>query len=129
MWSRLRKSCHATYERNICGTRVGTECRTPFHVSVSVELITLCATSTPERKPSFRQLIFSGIKITRSTSKQGETTGGSSLGSSSQISTLCEGISSTQFKMPGHDPTIRLPEFWGEASEVPEKNLFIYEKI
>jgi hypothetical protein len=23
--------------------------------------------------------------------------------------------------MVGHDPTIRLPEFWGEASEDPEK--------
>jgi hypothetical protein len=31
--------------------------------------------------------------------------------------------------MAGHDPTIRLPEFWGEASEDPEKNLFICEKI
>jgi hypothetical protein len=31
--------------------------------------------------------------------------------------------------MAGHDPMIRLPEFWGEASEDPEKNLFIYENI
>jgi hypothetical protein len=31
--------------------------------------------------------------------------------------------------MAGHDPTIRLPEFKGEASEDPEKHLFIYEKI
>jgi hypothetical protein len=31
--------------------------------------------------------------------------------------------------MAGHDPTIRLPEFQGEASEDPEKNLFICEKI
>jgi hypothetical protein len=31
--------------------------------------------------------------------------------------------------MAGHDPTIRLLEFWGEASEDPEKHLFICEKI
>jgi hypothetical protein len=31
--------------------------------------------------------------------------------------------------MAGQDPTIRLPEFQGEASEDPEKNLFICEKI
>jgi hypothetical protein len=31
--------------------------------------------------------------------------------------------------MAGHDPTIRLLEFKGEASEDPEKNLFICENI
>jgi hypothetical protein len=31
--------------------------------------------------------------------------------------------------MVGHDPTIRLPEFKGEASEDPEKHLFICENI
>jgi hypothetical protein len=31
--------------------------------------------------------------------------------------------------MAGHDPTIRLPEFKGEASEDPKKHLFICEKI
>jgi hypothetical protein len=31
--------------------------------------------------------------------------------------------------MERHDPTIRLPEFRGEASEDPEKHLFICEKI
>jgi hypothetical protein len=31
--------------------------------------------------------------------------------------------------MVGHDPTTRLPEFKGEASEDPKKHLFIYEKI
>jgi hypothetical protein len=30
--------------------------------------------------------------------------------------------------MEGHDPTIRLPEFWGEAFEDPKNNLFICEK-
>jgi hypothetical protein len=39
------------------------------------------------------------------------------------------GHSSSPFKMAGHDPTIRLPEFKGEASEDPEKHLFICEKI
>jgi hypothetical protein len=31
--------------------------------------------------------------------------------------------------MAGHDPTIRLPKFKGEASKDPEKHLFICEKI
>jgi hypothetical protein len=31
--------------------------------------------------------------------------------------------------MEGVDPTIKLPEFHGEASKDPEKNLFICEKI
>jgi hypothetical protein len=31
--------------------------------------------------------------------------------------------------MAGHDPMIRLPGFWGEALEDPEKYLFICEKI
>jgi hypothetical protein len=31
--------------------------------------------------------------------------------------------------MAGHDPTIRLLEFWGEASEDPENIFFICEKI
>jgi hypothetical protein len=67
----------ATYERNKRGPRAGTEGRNPIHVSVSVEPITPCATSTPERTPSFRKPHFSGIKTTRSTSKPGTTIGGS----------------------------------------------------
>jgi hypothetical protein len=31
--------------------------------------------------------------------------------------------------MTGHDPTIRLPKFWGEASEDPKNHLFICENI
>jgi hypothetical protein len=31
--------------------------------------------------------------------------------------------------MPGHDPTIRLPKFKGEASKDPEKHLFICENM
>ena len=31
--------------------------------------------------------------------------------------------------MEGHDPTIRLPEFRGEAIEDPEKHLFIFANI
>jgi hypothetical protein len=39
------------------------------------------------------------------------------------------GGSSSSFKIAGHDPTIRLPEFKGEASEDPKKHLVICEKI
>jgi hypothetical protein len=64
-----------------------------------------------------------------STSPQGATTGGASLGNNSQVSTLHGGGSSSVFRMAGHDPTIRLPEFRGEATEDPEKHLFICAKI
>jgi hypothetical protein len=93
-----------------------------------VEPINPCATNTPRRTPPFRQLNFGRRKTTGSTSTQGKTTGGASSGSISQVSTPCGGSSST-FRMAGHDPTIRLPEFKGEASEDPEKHLFICEKI
>jgi hypothetical protein len=52
------------YERKTRGPRVGKESITPIHFSVSVEPITPCATSTPERTPPFRQLNFSGNKTT-----------------------------------------------------------------
>jgi hypothetical protein len=94
-----------------------------------VEPITPCATNTPERTPPFRQPNFSGRKTTGSAPNQGAMTGGASSGSSSQVSTPHGGRSSSPFKMAGHDPTIRLPEFKGEASEDPEKHLFICEKI
>jgi hypothetical protein len=93
-----------------------------------VEPINPCATNTPRRTPPFRKPNFGRRKTTRSTSTQGTTTGGASSGSSSQVSTPCGGSSST-FKMAGHDPTIRLPEFKREASEGIEKHIFICEKI
>jgi hypothetical protein len=83
----------ATYERKIGCPRGGTEGRTPFHISVSVEPITPCETSTPERTPPFRKLNFSGRKKEGSTYKQGATTGGASSGSGIQISTSHEGSS------------------------------------
>jgi hypothetical protein len=39
------------------------------------------------------------------------------------------GRSSSSFNMEGHDPTIRLLEFKGEASEDLEKHLFVCENI
>jgi hypothetical protein len=118
----------ATYERKIGGPRVGTKGITLVHVSVSVEPINPCVTNTEIRTPPFIQPNFSGRKTTGSTSCQGTTTRGLSLGSISQVSTL-HGGSSSSFRMPGHDPTIRLPKFKGEAYEDPEKHLFICEKI
>jgi hypothetical protein len=55
--------------------------------------------------------------------------GGASSRSSSQVYTSHESCGSSLFKMAGHDPTIRLPEFKGEASKNLEKNLFICENI
>jgi hypothetical protein len=74
-----------------------------------VEPTTPCETNTPERTPTFRKPNFSGIKATGNASKQGEITRGASSRSNNQISTPCGGSTSTQFKMAGHDPTIRLP--------------------
>jgi hypothetical protein len=51
-----------------------------------------------------------------STSTQRETIGGASLGNLSQLSTPRRGGSSSVFGMAGHDPTIRLPKFRGEAT-------------
>jgi hypothetical protein len=46
---KIEEILHATYERKTFGPREGTKGITPIHVSVSVEPITPCATSTPER--------------------------------------------------------------------------------
>jgi hypothetical protein len=100
---------HATYERKARGPRVGTKGRNPIQITISVEPTTPCATNTPERTLVFRQLNFSGRKTTRQGSSQGESTGGASSRSNSQIYTLRRGNSSTQFKLAGHDPMIKLP--------------------
>jgi hypothetical protein len=118
----------ATYERKMRGPRTGREGRNPIHINVNVEPINPCATNTPKRTPSFRKHKFRRSQTIGSTSTQGTTTEGGSSGSTSQVSTPRRGSSST-FKMAGHDPTIRLPEFKGEASEDPEKHLFICENI
>jgi hypothetical protein len=115
----------ATYERKKTRPRVVAQGRAPIQVTINVEPITPCATNTP----TFRQPNFSGRKTIGNTSKQGETIGGASSGSNNKISTPRGGISSTQFKMVGHDPTIRLPEFQGEALEDPKNNVSICEKI
>jgi hypothetical protein len=108
---------------------MGGEDSHPFHINVSVEPINPCVTNTPKRTPPFRQLKFGGSPTERSTSTTGETTGGASSGSTSQVSTPHDRGSSSIFRMAGHDPTIRLPEFQGEATEDLEKHLFICAKI
>jgi hypothetical protein len=125
---KIEEILRATYERKTRGPREGIEGNNPIHINVSVEPINPCMTNTPKRTPPFRQLNFGIRETTRSTSTQGKTTGGASSRSIIQVSTLRKGSSST-FRMAGHDPTIRLPEFKGEASEDPEKHLFICEKI
>ena len=99
--------------------------KTLLSTSFSVEPITPCATNTPERTPTFIPPNFSGRKKIGQGSSQGASTGGAISGSNSQISTPREGSSSTQFKMEGRDPMIRLPEFQREASKDPEKHVFI----
>jgi len=118
----------ATYERKTRSPRMEVEGNTHIHISVSVEPTNACVTNTPIIRPSFRQPNFGRRKTTGSTSTQGTTNGGASPGSNSQVSTSCRGSIST-FKMVGHDPTIRLLEFKGEASEDPEKHMFICENI
>ena len=118
---------HEKYERNTRGPREGIEGRNSIHINVIVEPINSCVTNTPKRTPPFRQPNFWRRKTAGSTSTQGTTTGGASSGIISQVSTLRVGSSST-LSMVGHDPTIRLPEFKGEASEDPEKHLFIVKR-
>jgi hypothetical protein len=131
LWAveQIEEILHVTYERKVGGPRSGTKGRTQIQITVSVEPTTPCATDTLERKPTFRKSYFSGIKTTRNTSNKGASTGGAISGSNNEISTPRGGSSSTQLKMVGHDPTIRLPEFRGEASKDPEKQLFICENI
>jgi hypothetical protein len=125
---KIEEILRTTYERKTRGPREGIEGNTPIHINVSVEPINPCATNTTRRTPPFKKPNFGRRKTTGSTSTQGKTIGGASSGSISQVSTPREGSSST-FMMAGHDPTIRLPEFKGEASEDPKKNFFICEKI
>jgi hypothetical protein len=125
---KIEEILHTTYERKMRGPRVGIEGNNPIHINVSVEPINPCMTNTPKRTPPFRQLNFGRRKTTGSTSTQGKKTGGASSRIISKVYTPHGGSSST-FRMEGHDPTIRLPEFKGEASEDPKKHLFICEKI
>jgi hypothetical protein len=108
---KIEEIMHATYERKTRGPRTGGEDSHPFHINVNVEPINPCATNTPKRTPPFRKPKFGGIPIARSTSTAGATTGGASSGSTSQLSTPCDGGSNSVFRMVGHNPTIRLPEF------------------
>jgi hypothetical protein len=124
----IEEIMHATYERKTRGPREGIEGNTPIHISVSVEPINPCANNTPGRNPLFRQLNFGRMNTIGSTSMQGTTTRGANLESISQVSTP-RGGNSSSLRMEGHDPTIRLLEFKGEASEEPEMHLFICEKI
>jgi hypothetical protein len=105
-----------TYEQKTRGPRIGGEYNHPFHINVSVEPINPCETNTPKRTPPFRQPKFGGSPVVGSTSTQGETIGGSSSGNLSQVSTPREEGSSLVFIMEGHDPTIILLEFRGEAT-------------
>ena len=118
----------ATYERKTRGPRTGREGNNTININVSVEPINPCATNRPKRTPPFRQSKFGRSPTIGRIYTQGATTRGASLGSTSQVSTPCRGSSST-FRMAGHDSTIRLPDFWGEATEDPEKHLLICAKI
>jgi hypothetical protein len=111
---KIEEIMHATYERKMRGPRAGMEGNNPIHINVNVEPINPCTTNTPKRTPPFRQPNFGRRKIAGSTSTQGTTTRGSSSGSTIQVYTLCRG-SISSFKMAGQDPSIRVPEFKGEA--------------
>jgi hypothetical protein len=126
---KIKEILHTMYKMKTGVPRSRTEGRTPIQITVSVEPTTPCATNTPERTPAFRQPNFSGRKKTGNAPNQGASYGGAISGSNNQLSTPHRGSSSTRFKMAGHDPMIRLPDFRGEASKDPEKHLFICEKI
>jgi hypothetical protein len=118
-----------TYERKTRGPRARGEGSHPIHINVSVEPINPCATNKQKRTPPFRQPKFGGSPTAGTTYTQGATTGGASSSNISQVSTMRRGGSSSVFRMAGHDPTIKLPEFQGEAAEDLENHLFICAKI
>jgi hypothetical protein len=64
-------------------------------------------TKTIEEKKLVNQQVISGRSIFP---RCGSSSGGASLVSTIQVSTLCRGSSSTNFIMVGQDQTIRLPE-------------------
>jgi hypothetical protein len=107
----IEEILHAMYERKMRGPRMGGEDIHPIHINVYVEPINPCVTNTPKRTPPFRQPKFGGSTTTRSTSTLGATTRGANSSSTSQVSTLRGGGSSSIFRMEVHDPTIRLPKF------------------
>jgi hypothetical protein len=125
----IEEILHATYEHKTRGPRMGGEESHLFHINVSVEPINPCVTNTLKRTPPFRQPYFGGSPTARSTSTVGAITKGASPGSTSQVYTPHNRGSNSIFRMAGHDPTIRLPEFLGEEAEDPEKHLFICAKI
>jgi hypothetical protein len=84
-----------TYERKMRGPIVGREGNNPIHINFCMEPINPCATNTLKRIPPFRQLHFGGRKIEGSTSTQGTTTRGASLGNTSQVSIAGRGSSSS----------------------------------
>jgi hypothetical protein len=96
----IEEILHIMYERKTGGPRSGTKGRNPIQNTVSVEPTTPCATNTPKKKPVFRKPNFSGRNTTGHTSNKGASTRGAILGSNNQLSTLCGGSSSTQFKIP-----------------------------
>jgi hypothetical protein len=114
----IEEILRTTYERKMRVPRERIEGKNHIHINVSVEPINPCVTNTPKITPPFRQLNFRRRKIAGSKSTQGTTTGGSSSGIISQVSTP-RGGSSSEFRMAGHDPTIRIPEFKGEVLEDP----------
>jgi hypothetical protein len=94
-----------------------------------VEPITPCTTSTPEITPAYKQSYFSGRRPTGPGSIHSASTGGANSRNIIQGYTICRGSIPTQFAMEGHDPTIQLPKFQGEATKELEKHLFIFAKI
>jgi hypothetical protein len=108
---KIEEILRTTYERKTRGPRIGGEDSHPFHINVSVEPINRCETNKPKRRSFFRQPKFGGSPIVRSTSTTGETTGGASSGSTSQVYTLRGGGRNSVFRMAGHDPMMRLQEF------------------
>jgi hypothetical protein len=118
----IEEILRATYERKRRGLGLGIEERNPIRITISVEPTTPCVTNTFERTPMFIKLNFSGRRETRQGSNQGKSIAGASLGCNNELSTSHRESSSTVFKLTRHDPTIRLPEFWGEASKDPENH-------
>jgi hypothetical protein len=108
MWNIEEFMC-ATYERKTRGQGSGAKEGSPFQIRISVESTTPYETKTSEEEILVNQQVISGRRIFTGQGSSVISSRSISSTSSSQVSTLAGGGSTTNFTLAGMDPTIRLP--------------------
>jgi hypothetical protein len=90
-----------------------------------VEPTTPCATKTFEEEKLVNHQVISGRRILTECGSSASSSRSLFLASISQVSTLREGGSTTNFTIARQDPTIRLPKFRGDRLDGLDNNFFI----